>query len=206
MIRRCMDGIPVRSNCDIKAAICYHADISNQKTTSLDSRKATVATRTTVVSLLAANIAEACMVLARRGCLSRISASACDSAISHDSRSSFVTCITSTQTQDAECSKLARVGINASSTSSLDKLLTLRIPVPPLPTQRKIAAILSAYDDLIENNLRRIKILEEMAQNLYREWFVKFRFPGHEKVKLVNSRLRPNPGSEDYESHRHDCR
>ena len=48
---------------------------------------------------------------------------------------------------------------------------------PPLPTQRKIAAILSAYDDLIENNLRRIKILEEMAQNLYREWFVKFRFP-----------------------------
>lgn len=55
----------------------------------------------------------------------------------------------------------------------------LEVAVPPLPTQRKIAAILSAYDDLIENNLRRIKILEEMAQNLYREWFVKFRFPGH---------------------------
>jgi type I restriction enzyme, S subunit len=54
------------------------------------------------------------------------------------------------------------------------------IPLPDLPTQRKIAGILSAYDDLIENNLRRIKILEEMAQSLYREWFVHFRFPGHE--------------------------
>jgi type I restriction enzyme S subunit len=60
---------------------------------------------------------------------------------------------------------------------------------PPLTIQRKIAAILSAYDDLIENNLRRIKILEEMAQNLYREWFVKFRFPGYEKVKFVDSPL-----------------
>lgn len=61
--------------------------------------------------------------------------------------------------------------------------------LPPLPTQRKIASILSAYDDLIENNTRRIKILEEMAQALYREWFVKFRFPGHEKVRMVESEL-----------------
>ena len=58
-----------------------------------------------------------------------------------------------------------------------------------LETQHKIAAILSAYDDLIENNTRRIKILEEMAQALYREWFVKFRFPGHEKVGMVESEL-----------------
>jgi len=65
----------------------------------------------------------------------------------------------------------------------------LEIHLPPLPTQRKITAILSAYDDLIENNTRRIKILEEMAQALYREWFVKFRFPGHEKVKMVESEL-----------------
>lgn len=56
-----------------------------------------------------------------------------------------------------------------------------------LGTQRKIAAILAAYDDLIENNTRRIKILEEMAQAIYREWFVHYRFPGHEKVKLVDS-------------------
>jgi len=60
---------------------------------------------------------------------------------------------------------------------------------PSLPTQRKIAAILSAYDDLIESNLRRIKILEEMAQNLYREWFVKFRFPGHQHARFTDSPL-----------------
>jgi len=68
-----------------------------------------------------------------------------------------------------------------------------RISLPPLPIQRKIAAILSAYDDLIENNERRIKILEEMAQNLYREWFVNFRFPGHEKVRMVDSPLGEIP-------------
>ncbi len=55
--------------------------------------------------------------------------------------------------------------------------LTLRLP--PLPIQRRIASILSAYDDLIENNTRRIAILEEMARRLYEEWFVRFRFPGH---------------------------
>lgn len=63
------------------------------------------------------------------------------------------------------------------------------IPEPPPTTQRKIASILSAYDDLIENNTRRIAILEEMAQAIYREWFVNFRFPGHENVKLVDSTL-----------------
>lgn len=65
----------------------------------------------------------------------------------------------------------------------------LAVPLPPLHTQQKIASILSVYDDLIENNTRRIRILEEMAQSLYREWFVHFRFPGHEKVKLVDSPL-----------------
>jgi len=72
---------------------------------------------------------------------------------------------------------------------SLDKLLSFDILTPLLDTQRKIAAILSAYDDLIENNTRRIAILEEMAQSLYREWFVHFRFPGHEKKRLVESAL-----------------
>ena len=65
----------------------------------------------------------------------------------------------------------------------------LPLEVPPLPTQRKIAAILSAYDDLIENNTRRIAILQEMTQALYREWFVHFRFPGHEQVAMVDSEL-----------------
>ena len=59
----------------------------------------------------------------------------------------------------------------------------LRIPeLPSLPTQRKIAAILSAYDDLIENNRRRIAILETMAEEIYREWFVRFRFPGYQSA------------------------
>jgi len=68
-------------------------------------------------------------------------------------------------------------------------LKQMKMPIPPLSTQRKIAAILSAYDDLIENNLGRIKILEEMAQNLYREWFVKFRFPGHQHARFTDSPL-----------------
>ncbi|MFY9976215.1 MAG: restriction endonuclease subunit S, partial [Chromatiaceae bacterium] len=72
-------------------------------------------------------------------------------------------------------------------------LRSVPVLLPPLPTQHKIAAILSAYDDLIENNLRRIKILEEMAQSLYREWFVKFRFPGHQHARFVNSPLGPIP-------------
>jgi type I restriction enzyme, S subunit len=62
-----------------------------------------------------------------------------------------------------------------------------KIHLPPLSTQRKIAAILSAYDDLIENNTRRIQILEEMAQMIYRHWFVDFKFPGHEQVRLIDS-------------------
>ena len=69
----------------------------------------------------------------------------------------------------------------------------LPVTFPPLPIQRKIASILSAYDDLIENNTRRIAILEEMAQAIYREWFVNFRFPGHENVKLVDSTLGQIP-------------
>ena len=72
-------------------------------------------------------------------------------------------------------------------------LTSFPIPLPPFPTQRKIAAILSAYDDLIENNTHRIKILEDMAQTLYREWFVHFRFPGHESVPMVESPLGPIP-------------
>ncbi len=61
-----------------------------------------------------------------------------------------------------------------------------QFPIPYPSHRGKIAFILSAYDDLIENNMRRIRILEEMAQNLYREWFVKFRFPGHENAHFVD--------------------
>ena len=72
---------------------------------------------------------------------------------------------------------------------SVEKLLSFDFFAPPLNTQRKIAAVLSTYDNLIENNTRRIKILEDMAGTIYREWFVEFRFPGHEKVKMVESKL-----------------
>lgn len=72
---------------------------------------------------------------------------------------------------------------------SVTKIKSFKIPVPPLETQQKIAAVLSAYDDAIENNTRRIALLEEAAQALYREWFVEFRYPGHEDVPLVESDL-----------------
>jgi type I restriction enzyme S subunit len=80
-------------------------------------------------------------------------------------------------------------GASGRQRADLKSIVDLEVPSPPLPTQQKIAAILSAYDDLIENNLRRIKILEEMAQNLYREWFVKFRFPGHQHARFIDSPL-----------------
>ena len=62
----------------------------------------------------------------------------------------------------------------------------IKIQIPSLPIQQKIASILSTYDTLIENNYRRIRLLEQMAENLYKEWFVRFRFPGHEKVEMGN--------------------
>ena len=63
------------------------------------------------------------------------------------------------------------------------------VPNYNLPIQRRIASILSAYDNLIENNNRRIRLLEQMAENLYKEWFVRFRFPGHEKVEYINAEI-----------------
>lgn len=85
---------------------------------------------------------------------------------------------------------LAQFDVGASNpTLNRNHVHLLPVYWPPLPTQRKIAAILSAYDDLIENNTRRIAILEEMARTLYREWFVHFRFPGHEKIAMVESAL-----------------
>jgi type I restriction enzyme S subunit len=67
---------------------------------------------------------------------------------------------------------------------SQEKLLSIKFPVPDVTTQRRIANILSAYDDLIENNRRRIDLLEQSARMLYKEWFVSLRFPGHEHVKV----------------------
>ena len=68
---------------------------------------------------------------------------------------------------------------------NLGILKKLQIICPPLSVQKKIAAIISAYDELIENNQRRIALLEKMSEEIYREWFVRMRFPGHDKLKLV---------------------
>jgi type I restriction enzyme S subunit len=79
--------------------------------------------------------------------------------------------------------------------SSLNQGILRRIELSlvPLEEQRRMVAILQAYDDLMETNLRRIKVLEEMARAIYREWFVNFRFPGHENTKLIDSDLGPIP-------------
>ena len=69
---------------------------------------------------------------------------------------------------------------------SQGKPLSLKFPIPPIQEQTKIADVLSAYDDLIENNRRRIQSLEEAARLLYRKWFVHLRFPGHEHVAVVD--------------------
>ena len=66
------------------------------------------------------------------------------------------------------------------------QIAAIKIPFPPKTVQQKIAGVLSTYDDLIENNRRRIALLEEAARLLYREWFVHFRFPGHEHVKIID--------------------
>ena len=84
-------------------------------------------------------------------------------------------------------------GASGRQRAMLSSVEDICVPVLPLSRQRKIAAILSAYDDLIENNTRRIKILEDIAQTLYQEWFVHFRFPGHENVPMVESPLGPIP-------------
>ncbi len=69
---------------------------------------------------------------------------------------------------------------------SQEKLLSLEFHVPKVDEQRRIASILSTYDNLIENNNRRFELLEESARLLYRDWFVYFRYPGHEHVKVVD--------------------
>ena len=74
-------------------------------------------------------------------------------------------------------------------TLNRNDLDSLELKIHNLPTQRKISVVLSTYDDLIENNTRRIENLEEIASVIYREWFVEFRFPGHEGLEMVESKL-----------------
>lgn len=82
------------------------------------------------------------------------------------------------------CKKISQGA--AQDNLSWEKLSTILFPAPPIEVQTKIADILSTYDDLIENNQKQIKLLEEAAQRLYKEWFVDLRFPGHETTPIVD--------------------
>lgn len=84
--------------------------------------------------------------------------------------------------QSETLNKLANGGAQQNLNSKIIK--DFKIPLPPLAIQHRIASILSAYDSQIENNQKRIKLLEQMAENLYKEWFVRFRFPGYETVEF----------------------
>src|SRR5262249_39746442 len=86
----------------------------------------------------------------------------------------------------------ANLGGAAQPQANAQVLGSFLVPLPARLLQEKIAAILSAFDDLIENNTRRLQILEQMVQMLYREWFIQFRFPGCE-IRLVESQVGPIP-------------
>lgn len=83
-----------------------------------------------------------------------------------------------------DCKKISQG--TAQDNLSWEKLSTIKFPAPSIEIQRKIADILSAYDNLIENNQRQIRLLEEAAQRLYKEWFVDLQFPGHETTPVVD--------------------
>ena len=82
------------------------------------------------------------------------------------------------------CKKISQGA--AQDNLSWEKLSTILFPAPPIEVQTKIADILSTYDNLIENNQKQIKLLEEAAQRLYKQWFVDLRFPGHENMKITD--------------------
>ncbi len=75
---------------------------------------------------------------------------------------------------------------SAIPSTTREDFYNIPVKLPSKPTQEKIAATLSAYDDLIENNQKRIALLEEAARQLYKEWFVRLRFPGHEHTRIVD--------------------
>ena len=93
--------------------------------------------------------------------------------------------------QSDNLNKLANGGAQQNLNSLIIK--KYKIALPDLEVQRRIASILSTYDTLIENNSARIRLLEKMAENLYKEWFVRFRFPGHEDVEKRNSKYGKLP-------------
>ena len=84
-----------------------------------------------------------------------------------------------------ETAIISMTGASGRQRAELKSVKKINLLLPPLATQRRIASILSAYDDLIEVNNQRIKLLEETARELFKEWFVRMRFPGHKEAKFV---------------------
>lgn len=170
---------------DIKAANCYLTEYS-QTYSEAGLAQSKLWQPGTLCITIAANIAESA-ILGIPGCFP-------DSVVGFiaDSKKADVHFVK----YYLETLRLQMQGISQGATQdnlSLDKLLAFDFLVPPLPIQRRISGILSAYDDLIENCQRRINILEEMARRLYCEWFVHFRFPGHEACRFVDSPLGEIP-------------
>ncbi len=97
------------------------------------------------------------------------------------------------RSHDGQYQIKSRVGGSSQPKLALDRIETISVPKLPIGQQTKITAVISNYEDLIENNEKRIKILEEKAKRLYSEWFVKFRFPGNEKIKRVDLPLGKIP-------------
>lgn len=102
----------------------------------------------------------------------------------------YYLCISNLVRKTAEKSM---TGASGRQRVNFKSIKNIEINLPRLFVQEKISSILSAYDELIEKNNRRIEILEEMAQAIYKEWFVYFRFPGHKEVKMVDSELGKIP-------------
>lgn len=86
-------------------------------------------------------------------------------------------------------------GASGRQRADLKFVKRIKLNLPLLPIQHRIASILSTYDMLIENNTKRIRLLEKMAENLYKEWFVRFRFPGYEKVEFADSKYGKLPNT-----------
>lgn len=109
---------------------------------------------------------------------------ACCNLIIDDSKADYQYVYYFLKLQNDNLNKLANGGAQQNLNSLIIK--KYKISLPSISIQHRIASILSAYDNLIENNNKRIRLLEQMAENLYKEWFVRFRFPGHKKVEMEN--------------------
>lgn len=142
-----------------------------------------------LVATVGANIGSAAMMMESRGCIAQNLV-----GLRADAQKADPDFLFYYLTWDRTQGELKRLDIGAAQPSlKVPHLLSVPIPLPPLPVQQHIAGILAAYDELIENNQRRIKILESMARTLYREWFGNFRFPGHESIPRVPSSLGEIP-------------